>query len=196
MGTRALSLWVQRAGHEAEHSPPSSAEVKEWVDLYLHSANTPSWRRAQLKGAQKQLHLHFHLLYSHTLLVSPSECSILCLSSKQFFFNIHSVYISSVTWFQQVNLKHLLHNSFQLIQTQLYEPDEYSNRYRNLGKWSAGLWMTISTGWITHLIDTKNGVPVDTLWVCHSLQKRIHITTTKIRASAYSNKYTSVQTCT
>jgi hypothetical protein len=29
------------------HSPPSSAEVKEWVELYLHSPNTPSWRGAQ-----------------------------------------------------------------------------------------------------------------------------------------------------
>jgi hypothetical protein len=28
---------------------PSSAEVKEWVELYLHSLNTPSWRGAQLK---------------------------------------------------------------------------------------------------------------------------------------------------
>jgi hypothetical protein len=29
--------------------PPYSAEVKEWVELYLHSPNTPSWRGAQLK---------------------------------------------------------------------------------------------------------------------------------------------------
>jgi hypothetical protein len=27
----------------------SSAEVKEWMELYLHSPNTPSWRGAQLK---------------------------------------------------------------------------------------------------------------------------------------------------
>jgi hypothetical protein len=25
------------SGSEADHSPPSSAEVKEWVELYLHS---------------------------------------------------------------------------------------------------------------------------------------------------------------
>jgi hypothetical protein len=25
------------AGSEADHSPPSNAEVKEWVELYLHS---------------------------------------------------------------------------------------------------------------------------------------------------------------
>jgi hypothetical protein len=33
------------SGREVDHSPSSSAEVKE---LYLHSPNTPSWRGAQL----------------------------------------------------------------------------------------------------------------------------------------------------
>jgi hypothetical protein len=33
----------------ADHSPPSSVEVKEWMELYIHSPNTPSWRGAQLK---------------------------------------------------------------------------------------------------------------------------------------------------
>jgi hypothetical protein len=37
------------SGHEADHSPPSSGEVKERVELYLHSLNTPSWRGAQGK---------------------------------------------------------------------------------------------------------------------------------------------------
>jgi hypothetical protein len=44
----ALSLGVKRPGREAGHSPPSSAEVKECVELYLHSPNTPSWHGAQL----------------------------------------------------------------------------------------------------------------------------------------------------
>jgi len=38
----ALSLGVKRLGREAEHSPPSSADMKECVDLYLNSLNTPS----------------------------------------------------------------------------------------------------------------------------------------------------------
>jgi hypothetical protein len=46
------------SGRESDHSPPSSAEVKEWVELYLHSPNTPSWRGAQLGGAQGQLYLY------------------------------------------------------------------------------------------------------------------------------------------
>jgi hypothetical protein len=41
-----LSLGVKRRGREAGHSPPSSAEVKEYVELYLHSPNTPSRRGA------------------------------------------------------------------------------------------------------------------------------------------------------
>jgi hypothetical protein len=49
-----------KAGREADHSRPSSAEVEEWVDLYLHSPNTPSWRGAQLGGAQGQLNLLFY----------------------------------------------------------------------------------------------------------------------------------------
>jgi hypothetical protein len=45
----ALSLGVKRSGREADHSTPSSAEVKEWVELYFHSSNTPWWRGTQLK---------------------------------------------------------------------------------------------------------------------------------------------------
>jgi hypothetical protein len=32
VGTRALSLRVKRLGHKADHSPSSSAEVKEWAN--------------------------------------------------------------------------------------------------------------------------------------------------------------------
>jgi hypothetical protein len=45
----ALSLGVKRPGREADHSPPSSAEIKECVELYIHSPNTLSCRGAQLK---------------------------------------------------------------------------------------------------------------------------------------------------
>jgi hypothetical protein len=40
----ALSLGVKRPGRKADHSSPSGAKVKECVELYLHSPNTPSWR--------------------------------------------------------------------------------------------------------------------------------------------------------
>jgi hypothetical protein len=40
------SLGIKRPGREADHSLPPSTEVKECVELYLHSSNTPSWRGA------------------------------------------------------------------------------------------------------------------------------------------------------
>jgi hypothetical protein len=59
----ALSLVVKRPGREADHSPPSIAEVKECVELYLHSPNTSSWLCVQLKNkAQEQLYVYHHLL--------------------------------------------------------------------------------------------------------------------------------------
>jgi hypothetical protein len=45
----ALSLRVKRPGREADHSPPSSAEVKEYVHLYFHSPNSPSRGGSQFK---------------------------------------------------------------------------------------------------------------------------------------------------
>jgi hypothetical protein len=47
---------VKRPGPEADHSSPSSAEVK-CVYVYLYSPNKPSWRGAQLKKAQRQVYL-------------------------------------------------------------------------------------------------------------------------------------------
>jgi hypothetical protein len=50
------------SGREADHSPPSSAEVKERAELYLHSLNMPPWRGAQLGGAQGQLYLYLSIV--------------------------------------------------------------------------------------------------------------------------------------
>jgi hypothetical protein len=60
MGTRGSFPGGKAPGCEADHSPPSSAEVKEWVDLYLNSPNTSSWRGVQLK-AQGQIYLYLYL---------------------------------------------------------------------------------------------------------------------------------------
>jgi hypothetical protein len=64
----ALSLGVMRPGLEADHSPPFSAEVKEWVELYFHSSNTPSWRGAQLK--------HRDNFTFYLYLTSSSNCEV------------------------------------------------------------------------------------------------------------------------
>jgi hypothetical protein len=57
MGTRDSFPGVKQPGREVDHSPPSNVEVKEWVELYFYSSNTPSWRGAQLKA--QGLYLYF-----------------------------------------------------------------------------------------------------------------------------------------
>jgi hypothetical protein len=59
------------SGREADHSPPSSAEVEEWVELYFHSPDTPSWRGAQLGGVQGQpvyiyIYMYIKSICTHT----------------------------------------------------------------------------------------------------------------------------------
>jgi hypothetical protein len=61
MGTRGYFPGGKAAGREADHSTPSSAEVKECVDLYLHSPNTPSWPGAQLKKHRDNFTFIFNL---------------------------------------------------------------------------------------------------------------------------------------
>jgi hypothetical protein len=58
----ALSLGVKWPGREADHSPSSSAEVKEFLALYHHSPKTPSWRGAQLKHKESFTLFYFTLL--------------------------------------------------------------------------------------------------------------------------------------
>jgi hypothetical protein len=59
----AHSLGVKWPGHEADHLPQTSAEVKECVDLYLHSTNTPSCCSAQLKKHRDNFTLPLLLQY-------------------------------------------------------------------------------------------------------------------------------------
>jgi hypothetical protein len=42
-GHRVSFPWVKRPGHGVHHPPPSKAEVKERVELYLYFPSGPSW---------------------------------------------------------------------------------------------------------------------------------------------------------
>jgi hypothetical protein len=87
IGTRVLSLGVKRLGRETDHSPPSSVEVKECVELYLHP-NTPSWRDQLQRKAQVQLHLTSGcmLLFCLFCMNSPSFVSLLLHFLLRIFF--------------------------------------------------------------------------------------------------------------
>jgi hypothetical protein len=59
MGTKALSFGIKRPGREADHSPPFSAEVKEYVEPYLHSQYVfMAWCSVKAQG---QLYLYVYL---------------------------------------------------------------------------------------------------------------------------------------
>jgi hypothetical protein len=58
MGIRDSFPGVKWPGREANHSPPSSVDVKESVELHLYSTNKPSWRGAQLKKPRDNFTLH------------------------------------------------------------------------------------------------------------------------------------------
>jgi hypothetical protein len=78
----ALSLGVKRPGREADHSPPSSAEVKEWVELYIQSPNTPSWRGAYLKSTGTTLPFFYHFVTDLVCGVFRMQCCVFFCCSE------------------------------------------------------------------------------------------------------------------
>jgi hypothetical protein len=63
---RAPSLGVKRPGRQADHLPPSSAEVKEWVELYLHS---PIRFHGVVLRYKKTTGTTMYTLYSRTVIL-------------------------------------------------------------------------------------------------------------------------------
>jgi hypothetical protein len=94
----SLSLGVKWPGREADHSPPSSVEVKECVELYLYSPSTPAWRGAQLKHMDRLytcylficlfLYMSFKKFNSFCLFAEISCCICCCLVMQIIFFGI------------------------------------------------------------------------------------------------------------
>jgi hypothetical protein len=83
-------MGVKRPGREPDHSPQSSAEIKERVELYLHSPNTPSWRGAQLKH-RNNFTFTLPVILIVTLLPAMKfipECGIEKVRELQFPFRI------------------------------------------------------------------------------------------------------------
>jgi hypothetical protein len=78
----AISLGVKRLGNEADHSPPSIAEVKECMELYLHSPIMPSWHGAQLKSTGTTLPFTFTCFYCTYLLTFHTLCYKRLVSCK------------------------------------------------------------------------------------------------------------------
>jgi hypothetical protein len=75
---------VKRPGREADYSPPSSVEVNEWVALYFHSPNTPSWSGTLLKHRDNfTFYLYLCVCILHFCQSSYSVDKI-----RQYFFKV------------------------------------------------------------------------------------------------------------
>jgi len=78
--TGALSLWVKRTDHEADHSPPSSAEVKNaWS--YTSTSQYAFMSRCLAKSTEKTLPLRLPLIYGE---VKFSPTSLLPVSQNSY----------------------------------------------------------------------------------------------------------------
>jgi hypothetical protein len=94
MGIRGSFPGVKRPGREADHSTPSSAEVKECVELYLHSQYAfMTWGSVKRK-AQVQVYLYYHLQHLNH---SRDLCNCITKRSDSFTISLftESHYINS-----------------------------------------------------------------------------------------------------
>jgi hypothetical protein len=69
-------LWVKLPGREADHSLPSSVEVKECVELYLHSPIRLHGVVLSLKKSQELYFYHFNMILPS--IHRSRKCSIPC----------------------------------------------------------------------------------------------------------------------
>jgi hypothetical protein len=94
----ALSLSIKRPGREVNHSPPSSAKVKNVCEAVPPLHNTPAWRGAQLKKKQRD-NFNF-LLFSLAMLFAVNVCQL------HFCFQmwIHWPYCTFQSWFLKRSL--------------------------------------------------------------------------------------------
>jgi hypothetical protein len=96
IGIRGSIPGVKRSGYEADHSPPSSAKVKECVELF-HSPSKPSWRGLHCRNEQRilrafclnvklyhiSLNYSFHISSSYLNKVKLSLCLIKHQATKE-----------------------------------------------------------------------------------------------------------------
>jgi hypothetical protein len=90
MGTRGSFPGVKAAGRETDHSSPTSAYVKECVNLYFHSPNTPSWRDAQFKKCRNNFVSNFNFTWLAWLLAVRSLLLITSFGLTDPHWLVHS----------------------------------------------------------------------------------------------------------
>jgi len=86
MGATGSFPGVKQPERKVEHSPPSRADVKECMELYLHFHNTPSWCSCHLKKHRDnftfyktlfsmQIFAHFYFGFHWNLWKISEDCA-------------------------------------------------------------------------------------------------------------------------
>ena len=93
MGT-GFSLWAKWPGHEVDHPPPSSSEIKERVELFLYSPSGPSW---PVLGWPWPL---FYLCPQDTLCCSSREVGVgrICKATCCSVLPVESARVFQISW--------------------------------------------------------------------------------------------------
>jgi hypothetical protein len=78
-----------RPGRDADHSPPSSAEVKNEYELYLLSPNVPPWRVAG------QLYFFFYVQMDNYSDYHPTKISCRYISFFIYFYDSLGIIVKS-----------------------------------------------------------------------------------------------------
>jgi hypothetical protein len=93
----ALSLGLKRPGREADHSPPSSAEIKECVEQYFHSPRTPTWRGAKLSaGTTLPFYLYLYIRLRDNVLNCSPRCLYVSSSKLNDLFHVEVLWVVMV----------------------------------------------------------------------------------------------------
>jgi hypothetical protein len=132
MATR-VSLRVKRPGREVNHSPPSSDEVKENVELYLHFPNKPSRKCAQLKKKHSD-----NFIFTFTVKYHIIHCFIIVFRWHNLFWVIQFLVFSPFLYSVQYTHTHTRTHIFCQIRHILYMLS--FDTFYNQGSSFKGLW--------------------------------------------------------
>jgi len=106
---------VKRPGHNIYHTPPSSADAKERVQLYIYSPSGPSWlllgwtlcSHIQMHQKKKSLEIHFIYLGNKEVHWIFKICCIVSV------FSPNAVYFTILSFSVQVIFTFFINHSIQ-----------------------------------------------------------------------------------
>jgi len=131
----ALSQGIKWLGREADHTHPSSAEVKECVEICIHSPNTSSWRGVQLKHREVRVCLCSSLCPQKPLHIRSSRFSAESPEQAAVFLRISIVHTISAVFMVYNRFKRVPASTSVLSNSLLFRNlSAFNGRLRNVNE--------------------------------------------------------------